>query len=75
MRNSVLRGLLNKSPIKHNITQSRTVGTGVNKKRVAAQVYHTHETAEGTVEHTLNKNRLVKGKGKLNKNQYIVNTK
>ena len=75
MRNSVLRGLLNKSPIKHGITKSRTVGTGVNRKRVDVRVYHTHETPEGTVEHTLNKNRLVKGKGKLNKNQYIVNTK
>ena len=75
MRNSALKGLLNNSPTKHGITQAKTVGTGVNKRRVDVQVYHTHETPEGTVEHTLNKNRLVKGKGKLNKKTYIINRK
>ena len=75
MRNSALKGLLNKSPIKHGITQKRTVGTGVNKKRVDVSVYHTHETPEGTIEHTLNENRLVKGGGKLNKKKYIIDRK
>ena len=75
MRNLALKGFLNKSPIKHGITKLKTIGTGVNKRRVDVQVYHTHETPRGTIEHTLNENRLVKGKGKLNKKKYIINRK
>jgi len=75
MRNLPLKGFIKKSPIKHSVTKATTYGTGVNKKTGRTQVYHTHETPEGTIEHTMNENRLVKGKNRANKKDFTVKTK